>query len=187
MLSSFHFGSRTTNISNEPNKCIVGWVKIRTPLQDNYFLVDFLCGIRNNIESSHIEPYFAADTLYKIQLWTNQKAPSQELASHWSKVGFYKGCPQQNKALYENFQYYSWSQTQNLPGNNCLGWGSGFSPTLVQRQINFWRVFVIFSQGKCCFYTGLSISDANLAKISWLEVLWVLFQWQKSISKKFHR
>ena len=51
-----------------------------------------------------MEPYFAADTLYKIQLWTNQKAPYQELASHWSKV---KGCPQQNKALYENFKYDS--------------------------------------------------------------------------------
>ena len=85
----------------------LGWVKIRTPIQDNYFLVDFLCGIRNNIESSHIEPYFAADTLYKIQLWTNQKALYHELASHWCKVGFYKGCPQQNKALYENFQHYS--------------------------------------------------------------------------------
>ena len=85
----------------------LGWVKIWTPIKDNYFLEDFLCGIRNNTESSHIEPYFAADTLYKLQLLTNQKAPSQELASHWSKVGFYKGCPQQNKALYENFQYYS--------------------------------------------------------------------------------
>ena len=82
-------------------------MKIRTPIQDKYFLVDLLCGIRNNTESSHIEPYLAADTLYNIQLLTNQKAPSQELASHWSKVGFYKGCPQQNKALYENFQYYS--------------------------------------------------------------------------------
>ena len=70
----------------------LGWVKILTPIQDNYILVDFLCGIRNNIESSHVEPYFAADTLYKIQLLTNQKAPFQELASHWSKVGFYKGC-----------------------------------------------------------------------------------------------
>ena len=37
-------------------------MKIRTPIQDNYFLVDFLCGIGNNTESSHIEPYFAADT-----------------------------------------------------------------------------------------------------------------------------
>ena len=68
-------------------------MKIRTPIQDNYFLVDYLCGIRNNTESSYKEPYFAADTLYIIQLLTNQKAPSQELASHWSKVGFYKGCP----------------------------------------------------------------------------------------------
>ena len=81
-------------------------MKIRTPIQDNYFLVDFLFEIRNHNESSHIEPYFAADTLYKIKLLTNQKAPSQELASHWSKVGFYKGCPQQNKARYENFKYY---------------------------------------------------------------------------------
>ena len=93
---------KVTNVPKQicPNEWLVGWVKIRTPIQDNYFLVDFLCGIRNNIESSHIEPYFAADTLYKIQLLTNQKAPSQELAFHWSKVGFYKGCPQQNKALY---------------------------------------------------------------------------------------
>ena len=48
----------------------IGWVKIRTPIQDNYFLVDFMFGIRNDTKSSHIEPYFAADTLYKIQLWT---------------------------------------------------------------------------------------------------------------------
>ena len=109
----------------------LGWVKIRTPIHDKYFLVDFVFGIRNYTESSHIEPYFAADTLYKIQLLTNQKAPSQELASHWSKVGFYKGCPQQNKALYENFQYYSWFNTKNLQGNDCLGLGSGFSPTLL--------------------------------------------------------
>ena len=32
-----------------------------------------------NTESSHIEPYFAADTLYKIQLLTNEKpAPEME-------------------------------------------------------------------------------------------------------------
>ena len=52
-------------------------------------------------------PYRHAIYFYKIQLLTNQKAPFQELASEWSKVGFYKGCPQQNKALYENFQYNS--------------------------------------------------------------------------------
>ena len=109
----------------------VGWVKIRNPIHDKYFLVDFVFGIRNYTESSHIEPYFAADTLYKIQLWTNEKpAPDME-PSDLSKVGSYKGCPQQNKALYENFQYYSWSQTKNLPGNDCLGWGSEFSPTLI--------------------------------------------------------
>ena len=82
-------------------------MKIRTPIQDNYFLVDFLFGIRNNAESSHIELYFAADTLYKIQLWTNEKPAPEMEPSDWSKVGSYKGCPQQNKALYENFQYYS--------------------------------------------------------------------------------
>ena len=86
---------------------VEGWVKIRTPIQDNYFLVDFLCRIRNNTESSHIEPYFAADTLYKIQLLTNEKPAPEMEHSDWSKVGYYKGCPQQNKALYENFQYYS--------------------------------------------------------------------------------
>ena len=112
-------------------------MKIRNPIQDNHFLVAFLCWIRNYTESSHIEPSFAADTLYKIRLLTNQKAPFQELASHWSKVGFYKGCPQQNKALYENFQYNSWSQTQNLPGNICHVWGSDFSPTLLTKD-NLW-------------------------------------------------
>ena len=49
-------------------------MKIRTPIHDNYFLVDFLFGIRNNTKSSHIEPYFAAD-----KLWTNEKpAPEME-------------------------------------------------------------------------------------------------------------
>ena len=51
--------------------------------------------------------------------------------SDWSKVWSYKGCPQQNKALYENFQYNSWFHTQNLQGNDCHGWGSGFAPTLM--------------------------------------------------------
>ena len=88
-------------------KSLLGWVKIRTPIQDNYFLVDFLCRIRNNIESSHIEPYFAADTLYKNQLWTNEKPAPEMEPSDWPKVGFYKGCLEQNKALDENFQYYS--------------------------------------------------------------------------------
>ena len=68
-------------------------MKIRTPIQDNYFLVDFLFGIRNNAESSHIELYFAADTLYKIQLWTNEKPAPEMEPSDWSKVGYYKGCP----------------------------------------------------------------------------------------------
>ena len=44
----------------------LGWVKIRTPIQDNYFLVDFVCGIRNYIESSHIKCYFAAETKKEI-------------------------------------------------------------------------------------------------------------------------
>ena len=74
----------------------LGWVKIRTPIHDKYFLVDFVFGIRNNTESSHIEPYFAADTLYKIQLWTNEKPAPEMEPSDWSKVGSYKGCPQQN-------------------------------------------------------------------------------------------
>ena len=58
-------------------------------------------GIKNNTKSSHIEPYFAADTLYKIQFWTNEKPAPEMEPSDWSKVGYYKGCPQQNKALYE--------------------------------------------------------------------------------------
>ena len=77
---------------------VIGWVKNWNLIHDKYFLVDFVFGIRNNTESSHIEPYFAADTLYKIQLWTNEKPAPKMEPSDWSKVGSYKGCPQQNKA-----------------------------------------------------------------------------------------
>ena len=78
-------------------------MKIWTPIQDNYFLVDFLCGIRNNTESSHIDPYFAADTLYKIQLLTNEKPAPEMEPSDWSKVGSYIGCPQQNMLYMRTF------------------------------------------------------------------------------------
>ena len=53
------------------------------------------------------------DTLYKIQLWTNEKPASEMEPSDWSKVGSYKGCPQQNKALYRHEhigQQYYWKQ-----------------------------------------------------------------------------
>ena len=45
---------------------ILGWVKVWNTIRDSHFLVDFMCLIKNNIESSHIDQTGRADTSYKI-------------------------------------------------------------------------------------------------------------------------